>query len=81
MQERKIVLVAETGADIPRPAAERWGIHIVPMHVAFGSETREDGAFPSEEICAYYTRTGQLPLTPSTPPIPPPTFSIWPTPP
>ena len=63
MQEKKIVLVAETGADIPGSIAERWGIHIVPMHVTFGSETRDDGTFPSEEICAYYDRTGDLPKT------------------
>ncbi len=63
MQEKKIVLVAETGADIPGSIAERWGIYIVPMHVTFGSETRDDGTFPSEEICAYYDRTGDLPKT------------------
>ena len=49
----KIILVAETGADIPPELAQRHGIRIVPMHVSFGSETRDDGAFPPEEICAY----------------------------
>ena len=71
MQEKKIVLVAETGADIPGSIAERWGIHIVPMHVTFGSETRDDGTFPSEEICAYYDRTGDLPKTSGSTPSPP----------
>ena len=58
-----IILVAETGADIPPELAQRHGIRIVPMHVSFGSETRDDGTFPSEEICAYYERTGVLPKT------------------
>lgn len=59
----KIILVAETGADIPPHEVERYGIQIVPMHVSFGSETRDDGAFPPEEICAYYERTHELPKT------------------
>lgn len=58
-----IILVAETGADIPPELAQRYGIRIVPMHVSFGSETRDDGTFPPEEICAYYERTGVLPKT------------------
>lgn len=60
---RKIVLVAETGADIPRKLAEQYHIHIVPMHVSFGNVTKDDGAFPSEEICQYYEAAGELPKT------------------
>ncbi|MDE6281160.1 MAG: DegV family EDD domain-containing protein, partial [Oscillospiraceae bacterium] len=56
-------MVAETGADIPPETAQRYGIHIVPMHVSFGSVTRDDGTFPSEEICTYYQSTKQLPKT------------------
>lgn len=59
----KIILVAETGADIPRELAERYRIHTVPMHVSFGSTVKDDGAFPSEEICRYYDETGDLPKT------------------
>ena len=59
----RVRLVAETGADIPPELAERYGISLVPMHVSFGSVSREDGTFPSEEICAYYERTGILPQT------------------
>lgn len=58
-----IILVAETGADIPREMAERYRIRTVPMHVTFGSTVKEDGAFPSEEICRYYDETGDLPKT------------------
>ena len=53
---RGIILVAETGADIPAEIAQRYGIHIVPMHVSFGDVTRDDGTFPSEEVCDYYCR-------------------------
>ena len=60
---QKIILVAETGSDIPPPIAQRYGIHIVPMHVTFGSKTCDDGTFPPEEVCAYYERTRELPKT------------------
>lgn len=59
----KIILMAETGADIPPELAKRYGIQIVPMHVSFGSSTRDDGSFPSEEICSYYQSAGELPKT------------------
>lgn len=59
----KIVLMAETGADIPPELAMRYGIHIVPMHVSFGDVSKDDGTFPSEEICGYFNRTGKLPKT------------------
>ncbi len=64
----KIILMAETGSDIPPKTAAEYGIHIVPMHISFGDETRDDGTFPSEEICAYYERTGTLPKTSASTP-------------
>jgi DegV family protein with EDD domain len=57
------VILAESGCDLGREIAEQHGIVIVPMHVGFGSETKDDGAFPVEEIFAYYRRTGCLPKT------------------
>lgn len=62
-QSRKLLLMAETGADIPPELAEKYNIQIVPMHITFGAETKDDGSFPSEEICAFYDRTGILPKT------------------
>lgn len=59
----KYVIIAETGSDIPKDLADRYGIYLVPMHVTFGDEVRDDGTFPAEEVCAYYERTGQLPKT------------------
>ena len=59
----KIILLAETGSDIPAETARQHGIYIVPMHVSFGEETRDDGTFPAEEVVDYYKRTGKLPKT------------------
>ena len=64
----RIVLMAETGADIPRSLAEQYGIHLVPMHVSFGGVSRDDGTFPSEEICGYFDRSGELPKTSASTP-------------
>ncbi len=58
-----IILMAETGSDITPELAQRYHIHMVPMHVAFGSETKDDGSFPPEEICRFYETTGKLPTT------------------
>ena len=60
---KKILLTAETGSDIPKALAEELGIPLIPMHVSLGSETLDDGAFPPEDVCAYYDRTGKIPTT------------------
>lgn len=59
----KIILVAETGSDITPELAAQLGVRLVSMHVSLGSETRDDGTFPPEEVCAYYDRTGKVPTT------------------
>ena len=59
----KIVLVAETGSDLPVELAKEYGIRLVPMHVAFGSETRDDGTFDPAEIYSFFSSTGKLTQT------------------
>jgi len=58
-----ILLVAESGSDITPEIAEKYGVTIVPMHVAFGGETRDDGSFPVTEMFAHYAKTRDLPRT------------------
>ena len=60
---KNIILVAETGSDIPREMAEQLGIYLVPMHVTMGGAILDDGTFPAEEVCAYYDKTGKCPTT------------------
>ena len=57
------ILVAETGSDIPLEIADKYGIHLVPMHVSFGTETLNDGEFSVERICEYYAQTKEIPKT------------------
>ncbi|MBR5536414.1 MAG: DegV family EDD domain-containing protein [Clostridia bacterium] len=61
--ENRIILVAETGSDVPRQLARELGIVLIPMHVSMGEQTLDDGAFPPEDVCAYYDRTGKIPTT------------------
>lgn len=58
-----ILLVAETGSDIPRELARELGVLLIPMHVSMGDQTLDDGTFPPEDVCAYYERTGSIPTT------------------
>lgn len=59
----KIILMAESGSDIPPEMAAQYGIEIVPMHVFFGGETRDDGSFPVEQMFAHYKATREPPHT------------------
>ncbi|MBR5303060.1 MAG: DegV family protein [Clostridia bacterium] len=58
-----ILLMAESGSDITPEVAAKYGVSIVPMHVAFGGETRDDGSFPVTEMFAHYANTRDLPRT------------------
>ena len=59
----KILITAETGSDITKELARELGVTLIPMHVCMGGETLDDGAFPPEDVCAYYDRTGKVPTT------------------
>lgn len=60
---KQIVLVAETGSDITPELAAKYDIKMVPMHVAFDTDTLDDGSFPVEKIVDFYRSTGKLPKT------------------
>jgi EDD domain protein, DegV family len=68
MNKSNIVLVAETGSDTPAEWAKEHGVYIVPMHVTFDDVTLDDGAFPVEDIVAYYKKTGKVPKTSASTP-------------
>lgn len=59
----KILISAETGSDITEELAQKYGIILIPMHVTLGDKTLDDGAFPPEDVCAYYDKTGKCPTT------------------
>ena len=59
----RIVLMAESGSDVSPELAKEYDIEIVPMHVAFGGETRDDGSFPVTEMFDHYKKTHEPPRT------------------
>ena len=59
----QIILMAETGSDIPADLAKKEGIELVPMHVSFGDTTKDDGSFPPSDVVSFYKETGILPKT------------------
>ncbi|MBR2047627.1 MAG: DegV family protein [Oscillospiraceae bacterium] len=59
----QIILLAETGSDLPVELARELGVCLVPMHVSMGDITLDDGTFPPEDVCEYYDRTGKIPTT------------------
>ena len=58
-----IILVAESGSDVPQEIAEKQGIYIVPMYVSFDTVSKPDSSLLPEEICEFYKRTGIIPKT------------------
>ena len=63
MNMNHLILLAESGSDITPEQAEANGIVIVPMHVSFGGETRDDGSFPVPEMFEFYKKHRELPRT------------------
>ena len=59
----RILLVAESGCDLTPELAKENGVTIVPMHVTFGGETLDDGAFPVSRMFEHYQTTRDLPRT------------------
>ena len=59
----KIILLVETGADVPAELAKELGIEIVPMHVEMNGVTLDDGTFPVENILDYYKDGHKQPKT------------------
>ncbi len=63
MNMNHLILLAESGSDITPEQVEANGIVIVPMHVSFGGETRDDGSFPVPEMFEFYKKHRELPRT------------------
>ncbi len=59
----RIIITVESGADMPKELAQTYGIYIVPMHITFGNQTKDDGSFPVEDIPDYYSASGKIPKT------------------
>lgn len=64
--EKRIVIVGESGSDLPKDIAHKYGIEILPMHVVFDGKSYDDGHFPVSQIIDYYNNTKHIPTTSAT---------------
>lgn len=60
---KNFVLSTESGSDPSEEMVRAFDLHVLPMHVALGSESRDDGAFPVKDVFGYYDKTAEMPQT------------------
>lgn len=66
---KQIIIVADSTADVPKAMVEEYGIHIVPMRLAFGEETFIEGInITVEEFYDRLSKSRDLPTTSQTSP-------------
>ncbi|WP_050638350.1 DegV family protein [Candidatus Stoquefichus sp. SB1] len=63
---KKIVILAESGSDLPQELVQKYDIVIVPMHVMFDGHNYDDGTFSVSQIIDYYHQTKKIPTTSAT---------------
>ena len=65
---KKIVLLTESGSDMPLSLVKLHNIQVVPMHVIMGDKSYADGSIAVTEVYDYYQRTKKVPSTSATNP-------------
>ena len=65
---KKIILVTESGADMPLDLVKAHNIQVVPMHVIMGDKSYEDGSIAVTQVYDYYQKTKKVPSTSATNP-------------
>ncbi len=66
---KKVVITADSAADIPKDIAEKYGIEIMPMKVIIDGTEKKDGInITASEIFDYVDNTGKIPKTSAVPP-------------
>ncbi|WP_435925049.1 DegV family protein [Paenibacillus sp. DYY-L-2] len=66
---KQAIIVADSTADVPKAMVEEYGIHIVPMRLAFGDESFLEGIdITVEEFYDKLTKSRDLPTTSQTSP-------------
>jgi DegV family protein with EDD domain len=65
---KKIILLTESGADMPPALVKLHKINVVPMHVIMGDKSYADGSIAVTEVYDFYQRTKKVPSTSATNP-------------
>ena len=67
---RKIFIVTESGADLPKVFVDRYQIEVLPMHIMVGNKEYLDGHLDIQRIYDYFKETKKVPSTSATNPSP-----------
>lgn len=64
----KIIILTESGADLPLDLVRLHNIEVVPMHVIMDGKSYADGSISVTDVYDYYRNTKKLPSTSATNP-------------
>lgn len=60
----KTIITTDSPADVPAELRERYGIHVIPLHITLDDKSYEDGVnITPDDLYAFYRETGRLPKT------------------
>ena len=65
---RKLVIVTESGADLPQTYVDRYQIEVLPMHIIVGDKEYLDGNLEIQKIYNYFKEYKKVPSTSATNP-------------
>jgi DegV family protein with EDD domain len=65
---RKVIILTESGSDLPLDLVKLHNIEVVPMHVIMGDKSYSDGSIKVTDVYDYYKRTKKIPTTSATNP-------------
>jgi DegV family protein with EDD domain len=65
---KKIIILTESGSDLPIDLVRQHNIEVVPMHVIMGDKSYSDGSMAVTDVYDYYKRTRKIPTTSATNP-------------
>ncbi|SEW39660.1 DegV family protein [[Clostridium] fimetarium] len=60
---RKLFIVTESGADLPKKYVDRYQIEVIPMHIMMGDKEYLDGQLDIQHIYDYFKDTKKVPST------------------
>ena len=63
---KKIILLTESGSDLPLDLVKLHNIQVVPMHVIMGNKSYADNSIEVTKVYDYYQRTKKVPSTSAT---------------
>lgn len=61
---KRVIITADSAADLPKDVADRYGIEIMPMNVVIDGEVKKDGIdITARELFDFVDNTGKIPST------------------